>query len=249
MMKNDNTVIFRLILVYLMVLTSITAEASALRKIHRIDTFGSNVFLLETDSSLFMIDAGYPGYTDKILKKINELHKKLKLIIITHGHFDHYGCAAAVNRATGAPIAIHEFDAENMCKGTTPLDSVNFIGFFGRLILPLAEKIFPVDTMCPDILLRDGDSLDSYGLDARSVLTPGHTKGSVCIIVEDSVVFAGDLLINAPVFGRQTIFANSWGEIDFSLHRLCREKFSLVYIGHTGKTCGRKRLMIIAGEK
>lgn len=240
----------RWIVILTIMVLAVVAEGSDLRKIHRIDTFGSNVFLIETESSLFMIDAGYPRYADKILKKINELHKKLTLIVITHGHFDHYGCAAQVKRVTGAPVAIHEFDTECMCKGTTPLDSVNFIGFFGRAILPLAEKIFPPDCTCPDILLHDGDLLDNYGLKARIILTPGHTKGSCCIIVEDSIAFAGDLLINTlGVFDRQAVFANSWGQIDASIDRLCRADFSEIYIGHTGKTCDKKKLLQIATRR
>jgi hydroxyacylglutathione hydrolase len=237
----------------LMVICSIallfgTGAGTGVMNIHRIGIFESNAFLLETDTSLFLIDAGYPGREERILKKIREINKKLALIIITHGHFDHYGCAAAVKRATGAKIAVYELDAEYLCRGTTPLDSVNFIGFFGRLILPLAEKIFKPDTMCPDILMKDGDSLDQYGLRATILYTPGHTKGSCSVIVQDSIAFVGDLLTNSPVFRKQHYYASSWKQIDESLKKLLTRRFTIVYIGHYGKTTDRKSIEKIAGK-
>ncbi len=62
-----------------------------------------------------LVDAGLPGYAGPILAKLEELgHPDLRLIYITHAHVDHYGSAAAVQRATGAPIAVHADDAGDL---------------------------------------------------------------------------------------------------------------------------------------
>jgi hydroxyacylglutathione hydrolase len=216
-------------------------SVSPLQHVHRIDIFGSNVFLLETDSLLFCIDAGYPGQPGKVLKKIQETGKPLKLILLTHGHFDHYGSAAEIRRQTGAMIAIHKNDADNLRFGRTPIDSVKGRGYLGRIFLPLGELVLRPDTVSADILLSDGDSLDDYGLRATVVHTSGHTHGSCCFIVEDSIVFAGDLLVSTPrSVDKQIYFAQSWRAIDKSLCTLCNRQFKLVYIGHTGKTVSRE---------
>ena len=87
----------------------------------RVDGFDAGmcrVYLIETGSSLFLVDAGSPGEEKKILRHIKKYgEKKLRLIFITHGHFDHYGSAAALQRLTGALIAIHKDDAMAMAEG------------------------------------------------------------------------------------------------------------------------------------
>ncbi|HUI91325.1 MAG TPA: MBL fold metallo-hydrolase [Chitinivibrionales bacterium] len=220
-----------------------------LQKIHRISILGSNVFILESDSSLVMIDAGYAGHEKSILDTIVTLKKPLKLIFITHGHFDHYGCAKAVHDKTGAPIGVHRLDEKYLCEGRTPIDKVNFAGFFGRLLLPLAEMIWRPPRQCPDIVFNDNDSLDRFGLRAKIVHTPGHTPGSCSVIVQDSIAFVGDLLTNSPKFDKQRFYGTDWRQIDSSLVKLCRYKFSMVYIGHKSKTTDKAELLRLIKEK
>lgn len=215
--------------------------ASPLRHVHRINILGSNVFLLETDTLLFCIDAGYPGQHRKVLKKIREIGKPLRLILLTHGHFDHYGSAAEIKRQTGAMIAIHSNDADNLKFGRTPIDLAKGPGLLGKILLPLGELILQPDTISADIHLSDGDALDHYGLRATVVHTPGHTNGSCCFIIEDSIAFAGDLLVSTLCsVDKQIYFAQSWTEIDKSLCTLCSRQFNFAYIGHTGKTVSRE---------
>ena len=95
--------------------------------------------------------------------------------MLTHGHFDHYGSAAAIRKATGASIAVYFSDFASVCSGTTPIDSVKSFDHAGRLLLPLAEWVFKPALECPDIELHDGDLLDKHNLGAVVVHTPGHT--------------------------------------------------------------------------
>lgn len=218
-------------------------RAVTLTTVHRIPVFGSNCFILETDSSLMMIDAGYPGGEKKILPVVRKLEKPLRLIVLTHGHFDHYGSAVAVREQTGACIAVHYLDSAAVCRGTTPIDSVKGFGVVGKMLLPLAEHLFKPPAVCPDITLHDGDSLDRYGVRADVIHTPGHTIGSISILVQDSIVFVGDLLTVAPLFGTQKLFAQSWNAIDVSVEKLLRYRFEKVYIGHTGRGIADRKMV------
>jgi len=229
--------------------TGIFSAVTPLRAVHRLSIYGSNCFILETDSSLIMIDAGYPGGEKKILSTISKLARPLRLIVLTHGHFDHYGSADAVHKVTGAPVAVFYLDAEYVCNGTTPLDSVRGYGRLGKRILPLAERVFKPAAVCPDIELHDGDSLDRFGLRADIIHTPGHTNGSISILVQDSIVFVGDLLTVTLFVDKQRFFAQSWSAIDESVKKLLHYRFEKVYIGHTGRIANRKTLRKLVGKK
>ena len=94
-------------------------------RIHGLDCGFSRVYIVETDSGCLLIDAGFPGEEKKVLDKLKELGRTdLKLIYITHAHFDHYGSAAALRRHTGAPIAVHAKDSAALAEGKTSIPKV-----------------------------------------------------------------------------------------------------------------------------
>jgi glyoxylase-like metal-dependent hydrolase (beta-lactamase superfamily II) len=110
----------------------------------------------------------------------------LKLIVSTHGHWDHSGDNAALSTHTGAPIAVHPMDNHYL------LDPK-----------PLYAP-FPIPPSVPAVELAEGGEV-RFGSIRLSVLhTPGHTEGSVCLLsAEDGLLFSGD-----------TVFPNGWGRVD-----------------------------------
>jgi hydroxyacylglutathione hydrolase len=149
-----------------------------------------NCYILgdEETKEAVVIDPG--GDEDEILDVLSRNKLQLKLIIDTHGHFDHVDANQPLKEATGAKIAIHEADAQMLHKPSA--EAMFFTG--NRLRLSQ-----------PDILLKENDIL-TFGQYRLKVLhTPGHTPGGISLVLEDhTYVYVGDLL-----------FAGSIGRTDF----------------------------------
>ncbi len=154
-----------------------------------------------------MIDCGPPGQKENFLKAIRDIGIKAEeigLIIITHGHPDHIGSAKTIRELTGAKIAMHQLDAECLETGywkktnkTGPAKGNAWgwlISRLGSIIASFPDEVEPakVDLTVTD----DGTSLKDYGVPGQIVYTPGHTMGSISILLDSGEVFAGDLAMN-----------------------------------------------------
>jgi hydroxyacylglutathione hydrolase len=202
-------------------------------EIHGLSLGMVQAYLLASARGFILVDAGMPGFENRVLRRIRSLDGgELRLIFITHAHIDHYGSAAALRRATGAPIAIHHADVNTMAMGRSPLGDPRGMGRIVGAVMPLIERIVPLEPTEADIVLKDGDSLDDYGIDAYVLHTPGHTLGSSSLIVEGKYAFVGDLLSTYRKPHVQRLFAQDWSAIGQSLDRLEAGKPELIYSGH-----------------
>ncbi|MEJ2721150.1 MAG: MBL fold metallo-hydrolase [bacterium] len=193
-------------------------------------------YLIETRNGLVLVDAGSRGRERQILELLADLGRDdLRLVVITHAHLDHYGSAAAVRRATGAPIAAHDGDAGSMVRGETNLGSVRGWGKLVEITMPLVERFLKPEPTKPDILLDDGQRLDEFGLDAFVLHTPGHTPGSISLIVDGRLAFAGDLVSARGWPHAQWFYATDWAGIAASIDLLKTYGPEWVYTGHSGK--------------
>ena len=125
-----------------------------------------NTYLLSNDAGeAIVIDPGYEA--DAILDALEG--KRLKAILLTHGHFDHVGAVKALVAETGCDVYIHA--AESSLPPMMTAGPLYFTHTY-------AEG----DTVCP-----------ISGAELKVLHTPGHTPGSVCLVWEDTI-FSGDTL-------------------------------------------------------
>lgn len=202
-------------------------------KVHSLQLGLGCAYLLEFPDGMILIDCGSVGQEQQVMKFLKKLGRSdLRMICITHAHLDHYGSAAALRRLTGAPVAIHHDDAEAMARGQTNIGQARSFGQVIRWILPLAELALRPEPVEADLLLDDGDDLGIAGLSAQVVHTPGHTPGSICLWVEGSLAFVGDLILTRGSPHIQQLYAQDWSLIPSSVARLQTLHPRWIYPGH-----------------
>ena len=134
----------------------------------------------------------------------------LDAVLLTHGHFDHVGAVKDLHEATGCKVYLCTDDLSMPAKWT-------------------AGELFYTDAY------GEGTELDLAGLHIRVLHTPGHTPGSVCLMVDDSI-FCGDTLF-AGSCGRTDLPGGDQNMLFQSLLRLAAmEEDYTCYPGHSGST-------------
>lgn len=152
-----------------------------------IGPLATNVYVLADERSreAIAIDTAIPSLA-WIKGALADRGWTLKLIVSTHGHWDHTGDNAAVAEHTGARIAVHAADRDRLTKPE-----------------PLFAP-FPIPPSVPAVELAEGGEVRFGDIRLRVLHTPGHTEGSVCLLDNDEGhLFSGD-----------TLFAGGWGRID-----------------------------------
>ena len=202
-------------------------------RVHSLRLGLGQAYLVEFSRGMVLVDSGSPGQEGKVVHALLRLGRTdLRLIFITHAHLDHYGSAAALRRISGAPVAIHRLDAAAMAQAQTDVGRARSFGHLIRIALPLAESLLNPEPLQADLLLEDGDDLDVPGIDARVLHVPGHTAGSACLIVQDRLAFAGDLILTTGYPRAQKFFAQDWSLVPSSVRRLQALHPEWVYPGH-----------------
>jgi hydroxyacylglutathione hydrolase len=194
-----------------------------------------NAFLVKVREGFVLIDTGLGMHWERLETELISsgcLPDKLKLVIITHGDFDHTGNCAKLQKKYKCRIAMHNNDSPMVENGlfvkrkARTLKAKIFI-----LIRMLFRRKFVFDKFKPDIYLIEGQNLNEYGFNATVVHIPGHTKGSIGIITDDGNLFAGDIFINNREPDIATYIENP-GELKNSIDRLKKMNIKTVYPGH-----------------
>ncbi|MBI4672745.1 MAG: MBL fold metallo-hydrolase [Chloroflexi bacterium] len=203
--------------------------------IHTVRSRIANIHLLESGSGVVIVDAGFGNAAPLVLRTLDQLGyspRDVRLIFLTHAHIDHVGSAAELRRLTGAPISLHRADVAKARAGKHNMPTGR--GASGKILEHAFNGLrlkFRYEAFEPDVLFDDGQTLCEFGLDARVVHTPGHTLGSLSLVLEHGAMVIGDAVINQirvgmPLYGEAPALAYD------SARKILGMRPRILYSGH-----------------
>ncbi len=156
-----------------------------------------NVFLVSCGDKHLLVDSSRKPERELLVQGLKALGiDHLEFLILTHTHFDHTENAAFIQRNYGAKVIVHEKEAALLGAGYTPIPpgTVLFTKFITTFIAPFLKKKFVYEPCQADVLVKDELDLSDYGFTARIIHTPGHTKGSMSLIIDNEIALVGDAM-------------------------------------------------------
>jgi hydroxyacylglutathione hydrolase len=207
------------------------------QEIKTISFGGVNCYLLINDIGLVLIDTGFSKNrvdVERELENAGCTPETLKLILLTHGDFDHSGNAAYLREKYNVKIAMHIDDEGMLEKGDLFYNrNANFLmRMMGKIMLFFLRGGLKKDErFTPDLHIDDGYNLSEFGLDATVLYVPGHSKGSIGILTSTGDLFCGDLLENTKKPSKNSLIADKKA-FNESIEKLKGLKISTVYPGH-----------------
>jgi glyoxylase-like metal-dependent hydrolase (beta-lactamase superfamily II) len=211
--------------------------------VHRIRVHETNCYVLRDNGGTVLIDPGPTGSAEAIIARATEVSVQrddVRLILVTHGHLDHYGAAPAVRDWCGAPVAaFHSAPAfsQDRRNALPPAQTVrgSLVRWLYLLFSPMA-RFEPLDA---DILLDDGADLSPHGVQASVMGIPGHSPCSLAVITAEGDAFVGDLFVNYSV-PSQPLYLSDRDEWQQSYERIKALEPRTVYIGHGDPFAGER---------
>jgi len=195
----------------------------------------ANTALIVNGENSILVDTGVKGNMKQfriLFREAGLQPDDIKLIILTHTHYDHTGNLHRLVDYTGAKVLVHKNEFENLKKGFTPIPIgrgrySGFISKLGRKFMPgyASPRAFSAHLVNEDVF-----DLKQWGIDGKIIFTPGHTNGSQSVLIGEKLI-SGDTFLNIngrifpPFVNEPKILLKTWEE-------LFKTNIKTVYPGH-----------------
>jgi hydroxyacylglutathione hydrolase len=211
--------------------SSVVGRTPAGAEIVQIPLRLSNVYLVKTARPI-LVDTGTVGDMDDLSRALADngvALTSIAVVILTHGHADHAGLAAEIQHLSLAKVFLGEGDVPLAQNGHN--DVLRPTGLVASLIKPLIPDVYA--EFSPDVVVRDPIDLARWGIDGTLMEMPGHTPGSLVIVMNNHAAFVGDMLRGGTFGGA----AEHYFHADRAANRrnieaLLRMGVERFYVGH-----------------
>jgi hydroxyacylglutathione hydrolase len=196
-----------------------------------------------------------PNSDQKILKYLEPQGispKDIGLIVITHGHIDHFGSTAELKSALKAPVLVHQSDAIALETGITLIETLKPTSRSWNLLKRrvIKDRATPCD---PDFVLKGYQEINlaEWGIGGKIIPTPGHTPGSLSVVLENGEAIIMDLASSGILLGgiafnsrmKHPPFHDDLMQVKDSINKVLKTGANKFYLGH-GNPIQRKSLEI-----
>jgi glyoxylase-like metal-dependent hydrolase (beta-lactamase superfamily II) len=192
-----------------------------------------NCYLIKTEAGFILIDTGAANQRAALEKELLAAGCQpgnLKLIMLTHGDFDHTGNAAYLHQKFGAPLAMHPTDFPMIERGDMFASRNNGNPIF-KALAPVLFRFSKSNRVTPDFKLTEEFDLSAYGLAAKVISLPGHSRGSIGVLTSEGDLFVGDLLENTKQPALNSIMDDR-AAAQASVEKLQGLNVKMIYPGH-----------------
>ncbi len=184
----------------------------------------SNSILLVNGSNSVIIDTGVKGNINRfklLLKQFQLKPSDIRLIILTHTHYDHTGNLKALADLTGAKVLVHKNEFENLKNGfiAIPVGQGKFSHFISKLGSAIYPRFASPKPFIADLINENEFDLQDFNIDGKVISTPGHTNGSQSVLLNKTLI-SGDTFVNMrngdifpPFANEPKILLETWQNI------------------------------------
>lgn len=184
-----------------------------------------NVYHIHAGQKNFLVDTGMSSSYNELRKKIDSLQgsrSKIDMLMLTHSHYDHCRNAARIREEEKSPILMGKAEIEAAAHGYTTIPRgtnpfITFISWMGRQI---GASQFGYTPFSADIGVEDAYQLPDENLNIRVIASPGHSIGSISILIDDYIALVGDAMfginrrsIYPPFADNTSTMIKSWGKL------------------------------------
>lgn len=181
------------------------------------------MFLIAGGSARILVDTGPRSAWKKLDRRLKGMGiGKLDGLILTHAHYDHAENAHMLQRLYGAKVFVHSSEVFYLATGnnTVPRGTNRLTGLMVRLFARGFTRLNRFHPCACDVEVDDGLDLSDFGFNARILHTPGHSPGSMSVIVDEEIALVGDCLFGVfpwsvfpPFAGDTGLMIKSWGRL------------------------------------
>lgn len=163
----------------------------------------SNVFLIKEKGKI-LVDTGTYMTSEEYMELFSK-HKlnprEIDLIVISHGHIDHFAHVHELRALTGAPVLCHKNAVHALQTGKSskaiPRNEL------GKRVLEMIKgnKRIDYQPIEPDFIMESVFDLNQYGISGKILHTPGHSDCSITVLLDSGEAFVSDMLVVNPFTG------------------------------------------------
>ncbi len=178
-----------------------------------------------------LVDTGFSFSYKKLvrtLKKYQIEPEDISLIIITHNHIDHVGSLKKIQYLTGAKVLMHRTDAKDLINGES--STVNPVTLMAKVLFKIVRTKHIV--FKPHIVFDNEMDLSRFGVEGKVIHTPGHTDGSLSVLLNNGDTLVGDLITGNKKGAKYFYVISNIEDLKSSLKKLIMLGAKRFYTSH-----------------